>query len=256
MTSERKSTPVISLKSVTLNYVIHSAGQASLRGAVLSALVGGALGQDKGGHVNVKALRGVTIDVDEGDRVALYGHNGSGKTTALRVAAGVYEPNSGAVRVRGSISAMLDLNVGMSPDASGRSNIRLLGLHRGLKSARINAMMDDIEEFSQLGSFFDLPIRTYSAGMMARLGFAFATALDPDILILDEWITPGDAEFLKRASERMVSHADNARALLMASHSIPVIKDVCNKVYVLEKGLVIDKGPPDEVFARLESKEK
>jgi lipopolysaccharide transport system ATP-binding protein len=254
MNSLKQSAPVISLKSVALDYQVYTANSASLRGAVLNALVGGALGRDKAGHITVKALRGVNIEVCEGDRVALYGHNGSGKTTALRVAAGVYEPSQGTVSVRGSISAMLDLNVGMSPDASGRSNVRLLGLHRGLKPKKINAMMDDIEAFSQLGNFFDLPVRTYSAGMMARLGFAFATALDPDVLILDEWITPGDAEFLKRASQRMVSHAENARALLLASHSVQVIKDVCNKVYVLEKGKVTDFGPPAEVFARIEAK--
>ena len=114
MKSEKQAGPVISLKSVTLTYDVYTANAASLRGTVLSALVGGAIGRDKAGHVSVRALRGVTIDVCEGDRVALYGHNGSGKTTALRVAAGVYEPTGGSVHVRGSVSAMLDLNVGMS----------------------------------------------------------------------------------------------------------------------------------------------
>lgn len=247
-----KSRPVISLRGVDLVYQILSGSRASLRGSVLNALVGGVIGQDGGGRILVRALDNFNLQVEEGERVALYGHNGSGKTTALRVAAGVYEPTRGLVEVRGSVSAMLDINVGMSPEATGRSNVRLLGLHRGLSLRAINNMMDDIEKFSQLGEFFDLPIRTYSAGMMSRLGFAFATALDPDILILDEWITPGDAEFLKRASERMVSHAANARALLMASHSIGVIKDVCTRVVVLERGYILDEGPPNEVFARLQ----
>ena len=118
---------------------------------------------------------------------------------------------------------------------------------------QITALIPDIEEFSELGMFFDMPVRTYSSGMLTRLGFAFATAVDPDILILDEWITPGDAAFLNRASERMSSHAGNARALLLASHSVEIIKRVCTRVIVLERGVIVEDGPPLEVFDRLDS---
>jgi ABC-type polysaccharide/polyol phosphate transport system ATPase subunit len=129
----------------------------------------------------------------------------------------------------------------------------LLGLHRGLSRKQITALIPDIEEFSELGMFFDMPVRTYSSGMLTRLGFAFATAVDPDILILDEWITPGDAAFMNRAAERMSSHAGNARALLLASHSVEIIKRVCTRVIVLERGVIVEDGPPLEVFDRLDS---
>lgn len=252
--SRPSSAPVIELRGVDLIYRVFTTSESSLRGSVLKALVGGRLGKDASGHVVVQALNNLNITIYEGERVALYGHNGSGKTTALRVAAGVYEPTRGQVLTRGNVSAMLDLNVGLSPDASGRSNIMLLGLHRGLSRKQITALIPDIEEFSELGMFFDMPVRTYSSGMLTRLGFAFATAVDPDILILDEWITPGDAAFMNRAADRMSSHAGNARALLLASHSVEIIKRVCTRVIVLERGVIVEDGPPLEVFDRLDSK--
>jgi len=253
MHDTKHAVPLISLRGVSLIYPVLSVAEASLRRDVVRKLVGGKVGRDRSGGVAVQALDNINIKIEEGERVALYGHNGSGKTTLLRVAAGVYHPTRGDVSISGRVSAMLDISMGMSAEATGRQNIRLLGLHRGIPRKDVEAIIPDIEEFSELGHFFDLPIKTYSAGMTTRLAFAFATAIEPDVLILDEWITPGDASFIARATQRMAEHAARARILLLASHAIPIIKQVCTRVIVLEKGRIVDDGDPESVFARLEA---
>jgi lipopolysaccharide transport system ATP-binding protein len=249
------SIPAIQTQGISLVYPIYDANQGSLKREIVRHLVGGRVGKTAGGQAAVRALHNVTVSIENGERVALYGHNGSGKTTLLRVLAGILEPTQGEVRINGVISAMLDVNLGMSPDATGRDNITLLGLYHGLSPKAIKAMVPEIEDFAQLGHFFDLPVRTYSAGMLTRLGFAFATSVQPDILILDEWLAPGDAEFMQRATGRMREHAERARAVVIATHSRSIINDFCTRVVVLEQGRIVADGPPASVLPALDQRE-
>jgi len=227
---------LIELTGVSLDYPVYSIRAQSLRNAVFNVAVGGKLLRDGKDVVHVKALDKITFSLDEGDRLGIVGHNGAGKTTLLKVLAGVYEPTSGLVRVEGKISSMVDISLGLDHSLTGRENVILMGRRRGLTTREIIAQMPEILEFSDLGQFIDIPMRTYSAGMQARLVFAVATAFEPDILLLDEWIGAGDAAFLHKAQARMNSILEKSRALVLATHNFSLVKNVCNKLLVLNAG--------------------
>src|SRR6185436_7580802 len=184
----------IELRDVSVSFPIYSAGTRSLKNIVLSATTGGRIGNDEG-HVIVQALDRVSLTLSEGDRIALIGHNGAGKTTLLRVLAGIFEPLVGAVKIEGRVTPMFDINLGIDPESTGYENIILRGLYLGLTKAEIMERRDSVAEFTELGQFLDFPVRTYSAGMHARLAFAMATCINPEILLLDEGIGAGDAGF-------------------------------------------------------------
>ncbi|WP_292903973.1 ABC transporter ATP-binding protein [Niveispirillum sp.] len=215
----------------------------SLKKTALNLSTGGRIGADQGSHVHIDALTDINLDLHEGDRIGLIGHNGAGKSTLLRTMAGIYEPTAGRVSVQGRVAPMFDLMLGIDPDATGRENVRLRGLLLGMSPADINTYADEIGDFSGLGGYLDLPVKVYSSGMLLRLMFAVATAISPEILLLDEWITAGDAAFMERAEQRVNGLIDRARMLVIASHSRPLIERLCNKVAVLEHGRVVDFGP-------------
>ena len=176
------------------------------------------------------------------------GHNGAGKSTLLRVLAGVYTPNSGTVRVDGKVSPLLNAAPGLDPEDSGYENIKTCGMFLGMSADELDRKLPEIAEFSELGEYLDLPIRTYSTGMVTRLCFAIATAIDPDILLLDEGIAAGDARFASRAESRMRALIERTRILVLASHSETLIRALCNRGVLLEKGRVVELGPIDRVF--------
>jgi ABC-type polysaccharide/polyol phosphate transport system ATPase subunit len=212
--------------------------------------VGGQIGTGEAGRVVIKALNDVNFEIHEGDRVGLLGHNGSGKTTLLRALSGIYEPVRGEIRTTGRVVPLLDLQLGMDLDATGIENIWMRSKLLGLTTQQINESLDDIAEFTELGEYLAMPIRTYSMGMMLRLAFGISTAITPEILILDEMISAGDAAFIARADLRLKDFLARAGILVLASHSMPMLHQWCNKGLLLERGKLIAYGPLDQVIAQ------
>ena len=197
----------------------------------------------------VQALRDVTLRLHSGERLGLVGHNGAGKTTLLRTLAGIYEPAVGSVHVQGSIGALLDPNLGMNSEMTGRENIALRGLYNGLSRSAIRVLEDDVQAFSDLGDFLDLPVRLYSSGMIVRLGFALATAIHPQVLLMDEWLLAGDATFMQRAEARLSGMVKGAEILVLSSHVPSYIEAWCTRVLWLDQGRIRMDGAASEVLA-------
>jgi ABC-type polysaccharide/polyol phosphate transport system ATPase subunit len=212
------------------------------------AAVGGAIEAEISGKVVIKAIDGLSFALKEGDRLGIMGHNGAGKTTLLRVLAGVYEPTRGELLTQGAVTPMFSLNDGMDPDATGYENIWLrsavLGFDRDFTARHI----DDIAEFSELGDYLDMPVRTYSSGMFVRLGFAIATSLDPQILIMDEMIGAGDAKFFSRAQGRLKQMIERTGILIVATHSPDILSLWCNKAMLLNHGKLVHIGDVAETL--------
>jgi ABC-type polysaccharide/polyol phosphate transport system ATPase subunit len=238
--------------NVTIDVPIYGASHRSLRQTLL-ARTGGLIRHEGAGRqqrVIIRALDNVSFTLRNGDRLGLIGHNGAGKSTLLKVLAGVYTPDSGSIRIEGRVSPLFNAAPGLDPDDNGYENIKTCGMFLGMSSEEINRKLPDIVDFCELGEYLDLPVRTYSTGMVARLGFAIATAIEPDILLLDEGLGAGDARFAARAESRMQGLIQRTRILVLASHSDPLIRSMCNRAVLLEKGRVIEIGPIDEVINR------
>ncbi len=228
----------LSLDNVSVSFPIYHGGSRSLKKSLLFRGSGGQLASDASHRITVEALRNVSMEFRSGDRVALIGKNGAGKTTLLRVMAGIYEPVTGVVKSRGRISPMFDISLGIEGEISGYDNIRLRGLILGLSAREIEERMADIAEFTELGDYLDIPVRTYSSGMMTRLTFAVATCFSPEILLMDEWIVAGDAGFLAKAQHRVEAFVEQAGILVLASHSTEICRRWCNKAVWMERGEV------------------
>ena len=235
--------PIIKLENVDLTYPILSVKAKSIRNAIFNFSVGGKLLRDGTDRVYVKALAGINFELFEGDSLGIIGHNGSGKTTLLKVLAGIYEPTRGRISVDGRISSMIDINLGLDANLTGRENIITLGRMKGLTTKEILSKMDEIIEFSGISSYIDLPIKTFSSGMASRLVFSVATTLDPDVLLFDEWIGTGDSEFIVKATDRLHSLVNQSRVMVLATHALFLIATMCNKVLVLDGGKQIYFGP-------------
>jgi lipopolysaccharide transport system ATP-binding protein len=181
----------------------------------------------------------LTFSMHEGDRVALVGHNGSGKTTLLRVLAGAYEPVVGSIEVNGRVASMLSIVLGIDPDATGYENISLRAAIMGMRVRDIPPLVQEICDFSELGEFIDMPIRTYSTGMMMRLAFAISTCVPADIVLMDEWLAVGDPAFREKAQQRLRRMVDRAKILVLASHDERLIRDNCNRILRLDHGTLV-----------------
>jgi lipopolysaccharide transport system ATP-binding protein len=186
----------------------------------------------------IHALRGVSLEFREGDRVGLMGHNGAGKTSLLRLLAGIYEPTSGHVHIEGRVSSFINLGLGLDMEATGYENIELCGLMFGLDHAEIRRLTPAIAEFSGLAEYLDMPVRTYSSGMGMRLVFSIVTSVKAEILLMDEWLSVGDAEFVALAEARLKELVDASSILVLASHSEETIRKHCNVLVRLEHGEV------------------
>ncbi len=242
----------ISVQNLSLFFPIIGADSQSLKRYLKQVAIGGNLGRQSN-QKSLTALRDVSLSLGPGDRLGLIGSNGSGKTTLLRCLAGVYEPDEGEVEIRGRVASLLDISMGIDPSATGLENIRLRGLIAGLTPKQIAAKTDGIAEFSGLGPFLAMPMKTYSAGMQARLAFATATSVEADILLMDEWIAVGDANFRKQAQGRLTSLVEQAHILVIASHEPSLIRSLCNKVMRMDHGQaseVVDIEDMDELMAR------
>jgi lipopolysaccharide transport system ATP-binding protein len=247
-----KAPPVsVSCRDLTLRFPVYGVDAKSLKKRLAAVTVGGRLGSHAG-VTDVTALTRVNLELKAGDRLGLVGHNGSGKTTLLRALSGAYEPDEGQVEVQGRIAALLDLSLGIDSSATGLDNIRLRGRIAGLSTREIDERMDEIAEFTGLGPFLAMPVKTYSAGMQARLAFAAATAVEADVLLMDEWIAVGDAEFQQLAHRRLLKLVERAGILVLASHDHDLLRLYCNKVMRLEGGVateVVDIGDMDALLA-------
>lgn len=203
---------------------------------------------DPQNRVVVAALQGISFTIERGERVALVGSNGAGKTTLLRTLAGIYEPVGGRLEIAGRIGTLIDAAAGMDVLSTGRENIRLRGLYRGLNASEIEALEDDVANFSELGEFLDMPVHGYSAGMAIRLAFGIATAMRPSVLLMDEWISAGDAEFTKKAQARLENLVNDVEILVLATHNASIVRRWCNRVIRLEAGRIQDDGSPETVL--------
>jgi len=188
------------------------------------------------------------LKIKHGDKVAIVGSNGSGKTTLLKLIAGIYSPTSGEASYKGELSCMLDIGFGFEPDATGYENIVLSNITRGLTKRNIDKLMPDIAEFSGLGEFLDMPLRTYSSGMQARLAFSSAIASTPGILLMDEFFSTGDIEFSKKSKSKVLEMMDNSSILLFASHDMGLLENICNKAILMKNGEIIFSGKSKEVI--------
>lgn len=239
----------IHLNDVSVDFVLYQGSARSLKKTLLRTSTSGVLKHDAHHRVTVKALSNLSVTLEHGDRVGLIGGNGAGKTTLLRVLAGVYEPTAGRIRVEGRVTPLFDLGLGLDMDASGYDNIRMRAAYFGLDADEVERKMDDIAAFTELGDYLDLPVRTYSAGMTLRLAFAAATSVDPEILLLDEWLAVSDSKFLEKAQRRAEGFVNRSSILVVASHVEDVLKRLCNKLLWLERGTIRRVGPVEEVLA-------
>jgi ABC-type polysaccharide/polyol phosphate transport system ATPase subunit len=238
------------LDDVSVDFPVYGA-RRNLRRALFERATGGLVEHGTGRHQGrsiVKALSNVSLRLQENDRVGLVGQNGAGKSTLLRVMAGIYEPMKGRVLVDGKISPLFDMMPGLEMEDSGYQNIVTMGMFFGMSQSEIEARIPEIEEFTELGEYLALPVRTYSAGMMARLGFAVATAIDPGILLVDEGIGAGDARFAERVARRMKAFIGRSRIIVLASHSEAMLRSMCNKGVLMHEGRLLSVGPLDEIL--------
>ena len=238
----------IVVQNVSLDYPIYDAGGRSLTSALIQTV--GARMSRNAGKVEVEALRDISLQLHDGDRLGIVGHNGAGKTTLLKVLAGVYEPPHGRVTISGTVSSLTDITMGMDMDATGRENVTLRCVFLGMSYEEARHHAEEIAEFSELGSFLDLPIRTYSTGMLVRLAFAASTASRPQILIMDEMIGAGDAAFAVKAKMRVSQYVDSASIMVLASHNDEIIRAFCNRAILLETGRITMFGSVDDVLRR------
>jgi ABC-type polysaccharide/polyol phosphate transport system ATPase subunit len=240
-------------RGLSVDFPLYQGGSRSLKKALLATTMQGNLARDALDRVTVHALDDLSFNIEEGDRVALIGGNGAGKTTLLKVLAGIYEPSRGRFFASGGVSALLDPSVGLNVDATGRENIILRGMYMGIHPRDMRAHEKDIATFSELGSYLDMPVRTYSAGMNVRLAFAISTCIAPEVLLMDEWLSAGDARFLHKAQARIANFVRSSSILVLASHSMDLLREWCNCGILMVQGKIAAAGDIGEVIAAYEA---
>ena len=238
--------PFIKLHNASVEFPIYNARSRSFRHGLLHR-VGGPI-QRNGDTVTVDALRDITLSLGAGDRLGVVGGNGAGKSTLLRVFAGSYEPSTGTAEISGSVSSLLDITLGMDFELTGEENIILRGAFVGMSPAEAKSRVPEIAEFSELGNYLHLPVRTYSSGMTLRLAFAISTARSPEILLLDEMMGVGDSQFAAKTSQRMEKMMDKAGILALASHDTVTLKRYCNRAILLQEGIITAEGSVSDVL--------
>lgn len=228
----------LEFKNVTIQYPVYNIRSMSLRNQIVRIGTGGRI-ESEAGHVSiVTALKDVSFSLKEGDAVALIGHNGAGKSTMLRTMAGVYAPTAGEIVRKGRVATVLELGAGMDPELTGYENIVRMSVLMGVSMKEIKERISDIEEFTQLGDFLKLPVRTYSSGMATRLMFAVTTSTRPDILLVDEIFGTGDADFQDKAKKRMEALIESVGIFVFASHNNALVKGYCNRFFRVNHGAV------------------
>ena len=240
MQSESKD-PAIVIENLSVTYRTMLEKRPTMKSALLR------MGRSKQEVKYIEALKGLNLTIERGDFLGIIGHNGAGKSTLLRTIAGVLPPSNGRISVYGDVTTLLSVGIGFNPELTGRENIRLGGLANGYSTKEIISKEDEIAEFSELGEFIDYPMKTYSSGMYSRLGFSVVTHMDPDILLIDEALSAGDAAFRQKASDRIQLMMEKASAILLVSHGLKTINDMATKCLWLDHGQMMGLGDCDEI---------
>lgn len=235
----------ISLENVGLTFHVRRERRIPLKEHLFARLTGR---QRQNPVLEVRSIQGISTCFDDGERIGIIGHNGAGKSTFLRLLAGVYPPTTGHLNVQGKVSGLFDLTLGFEPYGSGRDNIRYRGYLLGETPDSLGPKIDSIVEFAELGEFIDTPVRHYSSGMLVRLGFSIATSLDPEILLIDECFSAGDRGFQRKATERLDQMMKKARLIVMVSHDMGLLKRLTDRVIWLDQGRVRCDGPSEHVI--------
>ena len=246
--SEEERETVIKVEDVTMRFTLNKEKVDNLKEYFIRLVKG------KLEYNDFVALNKVNFELKKGDRLAILGLNGAGKSTLLKTIVGVYKPTEGKIYKKGVIAPLLELGAGFDPNYTGRENIYLYGAILGYSREYIDSKLDEIIDFSELGHFIEVPVKNYSSGMRSRLGFSIATAVEPDILILDEVLSVGDAKFRKKSLAKVKSMFDRGVTVLFVSHSIDQVKAICNKAILLEHGTIISSGDVEDVAAVYEEK--
>jgi ABC-2 type transport system ATP-binding protein len=248
------SHPSISTHNAWVEFPIFDAKSRSLKKAFLGK-AGGAIGRNESNVVVIEALRDITLSLEMGDRVGLVGHNGAGKSTLLRLLSGIYEPTRGSATVRGRVAPVFDLGVGMDPEISGFENIIIRGMFLGQTRKQMAARVDEIADFTELGDYLSMPLRTYSTGMRVRLAMGVVTSIDPEILLLDEGIGAVDADFLKKARTRLQDLVARSGILVFASHSNEFLARLCKTAMWIDHGTIKMAGGIEDVVRAYEGED-
>ncbi len=239
---------LVELKNICVDFPIYNVNSRSLKKNFLRLATGGSVSKDANQHIVVRSLNQISLSIKHGDRVGLIGHNGSGKSTLLRLLARIYEPTEGRLKIKGNVSPMLDLMSGMEAEFTGYENITMRGIVLGLTPNQIKKQIHEIAELTGLGDYLNMPVRTYSSGMRVRLAFAISTSIKPEILLIDEIFGAGDADFMEKARDRMVSLLNQSSIVVIATHSDELIQEFCNKALLLEGGCIKYFGTVDEAL--------
>lgn len=237
----------IKFTDASIDFPIFNATGRSITSSILKVATGGKLDADPNGRVLVKALSRLTFNFNDGERVALVGHNGAGKSTLLRALGGVYHPTSGQAEIQGQVGSLIDISLGINPEATGRENVFIRGQLLGLSKREIFERYDEIVDFAELGDFMEMPVRTFSSGMHLRLAFAVSTIVRPEILLMDEWLSVGDEGFRHKAEDRLRALVKETKILVIASHSRELVESVSNRVIWLEHGQIVMDGSTSEI---------
>jgi ABC-type polysaccharide/polyol phosphate transport system ATPase subunit len=235
----------IILKDVSLQFRVRQARRITLKEYIVRRLYRKSVNP----VIEVNALQNINLELHEGDRLGIIGHNGAGKSTLLRLMAGVYPPTNGTRDVEGDINSIFDITLGFEMDANGWDNIRYRGYLQGETPRSLQKRIPEIAEFTELGTFLDMPVRYYSAGMLVRLAFSIASAIQPEILLLDEVLGAGDLSFHLKAQQRMKDLMSQARLMVLISHDLESIRNICSKIAWMDHGRIVRIGPVNEVIA-------
>lgn len=237
----------INFINVAVQFPIFNANGRSFTSRIIEVATGGKLDADPNGKVVITALSNLNFEISEGERVGLVGHNGAGKSTLLRTLGKVYLPSNGVAQITGDLGSLIDISLGINPEATGRENIFIRAALLGFDKRQIESKFEEIVEFAELGDFIEMPVRTYSSGMHLRLAFAVSTVVRPEILLMDEWLSVGDEAFQQKAEKRLADLVSSTKILILASHSRDLIESTCTRVIWLEHGLIKMDGPVEEV---------
>jgi len=231
----------ITLKNVSLRYPIYNDVSRSLKQSILKPIIGGKIMDNKGSFY-VNALENINLELKHGDRLGISGPNGSGKTSLLRILSNILPPSEGSLKKSGELISFIDLHYGLNFEASGIENIKIRCVLLGLNFSEIDEIVKKVIEFSELGKYIYLPIKTYSSGMLMRLSFSILSCIRADIIIMDEWLSVGDANFFEKANNKLTEMIDEASILVIASHSPEFINNLCNKKIVLSDGKINEQN--------------
>lgn len=237
----------VSLQNVSVSYPVTHFHGGGLLSTAKASLIGGQI--SKGHDVTIDALRDISLELKDGDRLGLLGHNGAGKTTLLKTIAGILPPTAGSVTVEGRISPLTSIQLGLDGEATGMENIRIRGRLMGFRDRDIEEITPEVAEFTELGDYLHLPIKTYSSGMRMRLSFAVSTAFQPEVILLDEWLGTGDLVFRDKAAKRLRQIIKDSRIFVFATHSRDLHQRLSNKGAVMDKGQILFLGPLEDAFA-------